>query len=177
MRTGVRIGVDVGDVRIGVARSDPAGSLAVPVEVVARGPGDVARIAALVHEYEAIELIVGLPLSMSGREGPAAAKVRAFVADLITGLAAGTGLESVVVRLVDERLSTVAATRGMRAGGTSVAKGRQRVDAAAAAVIVQTALDRERATGVPAGDIVARQSIGSFIGGRGTGHTDSAETS
>jgi len=79
MRTGVRIGVDVGEVRIGVARSDPAGSLAVPVEVVARGTGDVARIAALAGEYEALEVIVGLPLSMSGREGPAAVKVRAFV--------------------------------------------------------------------------------------------------
>lgn len=174
MRTGVRIGVDVGEVRVGVARSDPAGTLAVPVEVVPRGPGDVARIAALVAEYEAIELIVGLPLSMSGREGPAAVKVRAFVAELFPALA---DLESVQVRLVDERLSTVAATRGMRAGGTSVAKGRQRVDAAAAAVIVQTALDRERATGEPAGESVARHTIGSFIGGRGTGHTDSAETS
>ncbi len=166
MRTGVRIGVDVGAVRIGVARSDPAGSLAVPVEVVARGAGDLDRITALVGEYEALEVIVGLPLSMSGREGPAAVKVRAFVDALVVALA-GTP-----VRLVDERLSTVAATRGMRAGGTSVAKGRQRVDAAAAAVIVQTALDRERATGAPAGDIVTGRSIGD----RGTGHTDTAET-
>ncbi len=162
MRSGVRIGVDVGDVRIGVARSDPNGALAVPVEVVARGTGDVARISALVAEYEALEVIVGLPLSMSGREGPAAAKVREFVEGLVAALGATP------VRLVDERLSTVAATRGMRAGGTSVAKGRERVDAAAAAVIVQTALDRERATGVPAGDIVT--------GGRGRSHTDTAET-
>lgn len=166
MRTGVRIGVDVGDVRIGVARSDPAGALAVPVEVVARGAGDVARIAALAGEYEALEVIVGLPLSMSGREGAAAAKVREFVRGLVVALG------DTPVRLVDERLSTVTATRGMRAGGTSVAKGRQRVDAAAAAVIVQTALDRERATGTPAGDIVTE----GFVGGRGTGHTDTAET-
>ncbi len=149
MRTGVRIGVDVGDVRIGIARSDPSGLLAVPVEVVPRGDGDVRRIGEIVAEYEALEVIVGLPLSMSGREGPAAAKVREFVDGLVAGVA-GTP-----VRLVDERLSTVEATRGMRAGGTSVARGRQRVDSAAAAVIVQTALDRERATGVPAGHLVA----------------------
>jgi len=169
MRTGVRIGVDVGEVRIGVARSDPTGSLAVPVEVVARGAGDVDRIAAVVREYEALEVIVGLPLSMSGLEGPAAVKVRAFVDGLVVALS-GTP-----VRMVDERLSTVAATRGMRAGGTSVAKGRRRVDAAAAAVIVQTALDRERATGAPGGEIVTGRSI-EGNGGRGTGHTDTAET-
>lgn len=162
MRTGVRIGLDVGAVRIGVARSDPSGILAVPVEVVPRGHGDTTRIAAIAAEYEALEVIVGLPLSMSGREGPAAVQVRAFVVDLVAALTVTP------VRLVDERLSTVAATRGMRAGGTSVAKGRQRVDAAAAAVIVQTALDRERATGAPTGDIVT--------GGSGRQHTDTAET-
>lgn len=145
MRTGVRIGVDVGDVRVGVARSDATGTLAVPVEVLHRGDGDIAAIGALVREHEAIEVLVGLPLRLAGDEGPAAAKARAFAAELAAAVA------PIPVRLVDERLSTVSALRGMRANGTTAKQGRGRVDAAAAAVIVQTALDAERATGGPPG--------------------------
>lgn len=152
MRVGVRLGIDLGDVRIGLARSDPAGTIAVPAEVIPAGPGDIDRIIMLVHEYEVLEVVLGLPLSLSGREGPAAAKVRAFAARL-TPVLGDTPL-----RLVDERLSTVTAARAMRAAGTSSAKGRSRVDSAAAAVIVQTALDTERATGRPAGVIVEAES-------------------
>src|SRR5581483_4628251 len=71
MRQGVRLGVDAGTVRIGVARSDPGGILASPLETVPSGKGDVDRIAALVAEYEAVEVIVGLPVSLSGQEGRA----------------------------------------------------------------------------------------------------------
>lgn len=141
MRRGVRIGVDVGSVRIGVARTDPDGVLGVPVETVARGEGDVARIVALVAEYGAIEVIVGLPLAMSGRPGPAAAAARAF------GMELAVAVDPVPVRLVDERLSTVAATRGMRESGRSARTGRAVVDQAAAVIIVQYAVDSERATG------------------------------
>ena len=143
MRTGVRIGVDVGDVRVGVARSDASGTLAVPLDVLRRG--ELARLAAVVGEYEALEVLVGLPLTLAGVEGTAAAKARAFA------MALQALIRPVPVRLVDERLSTVTALRGMRANGTSAAKGRSRVDAAAAAVIVQTALDAERTTGAPPG--------------------------
>jgi len=122
-----------------VARSDATGTLAVPLQVL-RG-GDLTGLAALVQEYEALEVLVGLPITLAGAEGRAAAKARSFA----TGLQ--ELIEPVPVRLVDERLSTVTALRFMRANGTSAAKGRQRVDAAAAAVIVQTALDAERATG------------------------------
>ncbi len=66
MRQGVRVGVDVGTVRIGVARSDPHGMLATPYETVARGEGDVARILEIATELDALELIVGLPLSLAG---------------------------------------------------------------------------------------------------------------
>uniref|UniRef100_UPI000DE395F7 Holliday junction resolvase RuvX n=1 Tax=Nonomuraea lactucae TaxID=2249762 RepID=UPI000DE395F7 len=82
MRFGSRIGVDVGSVRIGVARSDPSGLLATPVETVRRGKGDLDRIAAIVAEHEAIEVVVGLPTSLSGREGQAAALARDFAAAL-----------------------------------------------------------------------------------------------
>jgi putative Holliday junction resolvase len=70
MRTGVRLGIDVGDARIGVARSDPSGLVATPVETVRRGEGDLARLRTLASEENAVELVVGLPVSLSGGEGP-----------------------------------------------------------------------------------------------------------
>ena len=69
MRNGVRLGVDVGSVRIGVARCDPGGILASPLETVKSGKGDIDRLVALVAEHEAVEVVVGLPTSLSGREG------------------------------------------------------------------------------------------------------------
>ena len=147
MRGGVRLGV-LGDVRIGVARSDPSGLIATPVETVARGRGDVARILAIAAEEEAVELVVGLPRSLRGGEGPAAAKVRAFAA----GLADATPLP---VRLCDERLSTVSAEAVLRGQGRKGQKRRQVVDQAAAVVILQNALDTERATGAAPGELVA----------------------
>ena len=74
-RRGRRIGVDVGDARIGVASSDPDGMLATPVETVPAGPGSLARLVALAEEYQAVEVVVGLPRSLSGNEGPAAVTV------------------------------------------------------------------------------------------------------
>jgi len=151
MRTGVRLGIDVGDVRIGVARSDPSGLIATPVETVARGQGDLARIAAIADAESAIELIVGLPRSLSGGEGPAAVKVRDFSAELARVLP-GLG-----VRLCDERLSTVTAESVLREQGRKGKSRRQVVDQAAAVVILQSALDTERATGNPPGEAVARE--------------------
>lgn len=145
MRRGVRIGVDVGTVRIGVARTDPDAILAVPVETVPRGPGAVERIAAVVTEHDALEVIVGLPLSLSGRVGPAAVAARAFAAELAGAVPA------VPVRLVDERMTTVMATRGLQQAGRSARSGRPVVDQAAAVVIVQYAVDMERSTGRPPG--------------------------
>jgi putative holliday junction resolvase len=148
MRPGTRLGLDPGDARIGVARSDPAGMLATPVETVRRGRGDLARIAALVEQEAAIEVIVGLPRSLSGGEGPAAAKVRQFAADLVRWVA------PVPVRLCDERLTTVSAEAMLRDRGRKRGKRRAVVDQAAAVLILQQALDRERTTGNPPGEIV-----------------------
>jgi putative Holliday junction resolvase len=148
MRPGSRLGVDVGDVRIGVARSDPSGLIATPVETVARGKGDLARLRALVAEEAAVEVIVGLPRSLSGGEGPAAAKVREFATAL-----AGV-LLPVPVRLCDERLSTVSAESMLRERGKKGQKRRAVVDQAAAVVILQNALDTERSTGRAPGEIV-----------------------
>lgn len=145
MRTGARLGIDVGTVRIGVARSDPSGLLATPVETVRRGRGDLARIARLAAEHAAVEVIVGLPTSLSGREGPAAKAAREFAARLAARLA------PVPVALFDERLTTVTAQRDLRAGGVRARDQRAVVDQAAAVVLLQAALDTERASGRPPG--------------------------
>ena len=148
MRPGVRIGIDPGDARIGVARSDPSGFLATPVETVRRGGGDVRRIARLVSEEGAVEVIVGLPRSLSGGEGPAATKVREFAAGLARAVA------PVPVRLCDERLTTVSAEAMLRDRGRKGSKRREVVDQAAAVLILQHALDSERASGIAPGEIV-----------------------
>lgn len=146
MRRGRRLGVDVGDVRIGVAVSDPDGILATPVETVAAGPGAVGRLAALVRELDVMECVVGLPMGLSGREGPAAIKVRAFCVELRTAIA------PVPIRLFDERMSTVSANNLLRQGGRSTRATRTIVDQAAATVILQTALDSERIRGSAPGE-------------------------
>lgn len=152
MRHGVRLGIDPGDARIGVARSDPSGFLATPVETVRRGKGDLARIAAILAEEDSgspvLEVVMGLPRSLSGREGPAAAKVREFAAALARRVA------PVPVRLVDERMTTVSAEAMLRDQGRKGGKRRAVVDQAAAVLILQHALDTERTTGTAPGEIV-----------------------
>ena len=148
MRFGVRLGIDPGDARIGVARSDPSGMLATPVETVRRGKGDLARIMEILAEENAVEVVVGLPRSLSGREGPAAVKVREFALDLARRVA------PVPVRLCDERLTTVSAEAMLRDRGRKGAKRRAVVDQAAAVVILQQALETERARGSAPGELV-----------------------
>ncbi|WP_425585938.1 Holliday junction resolvase RuvX [Streptomyces thioluteus] len=150
VRRGRRIAVDVGDARIGVASCDPDGVLATPVETVPGRdiPAAHKRLAAVIEEYEPIEVVVGLPRSLSGREGPAAAKVRTFAKELARRVA------PVPVRLVDERMTTVTAAQGLRASGVSSKKGRSVVDQAAAVIILQNALETERVSGRPPGEPV-----------------------
>lgn len=151
VRPGVRLGVDVGTVRVGVAACDPAGTIATPVETVARGAGDLARLSAIARENGAVEVVVGLPLSLSGASGKAAAAARAFA----ERLAAAVNLP---VRLVDERLSTVDATRTLRESGLGGKRQRAVIDQAAAVIILQSALDAERATGTAPGVLLADAS-------------------
>jgi putative Holliday junction resolvase len=147
MRHGVRLGVDPGDARIGVARCDPSGMIATPVETVRRGKGDLRRLAQLVRSEDAVEVVMGLPRSLSGGEGPAAAKTRAL-ADLLA-----TRIAPVPVRLVDERLTTVSAEAMLRDQRKGASR-RAVIDQAAAVIILQHALDAERATGRPPGEVV-----------------------
>lgn len=150
MRRGRRIAVDVGDARIGVATCDPDGILATPVETVPGRdvPAALRRLAAIVAEYEPIEVVVGLPRSLNGTEGPAAVKVRAFAGSVAKVIA------PVPVRLVDERMTTVTATQGLRASGVKAKKGRSVVDQAAAVIILQSALETERVSGTAPGESV-----------------------
>jgi putative Holliday junction resolvase len=147
MRSGVRLGVDVGKVRVGIARCDPAGTIATPVETLSRTDDLETRFRALVDEHAAVEVIVGLPLSMSGGETASTADAREVAARLAR-------IAGVPVRLVDERLSTVGAQRSLHAAGRSAKQSRSVIDQAAAVIILQHALDFERTAERPPGVVV-----------------------
>ncbi len=146
-RRGVRLGIDVGRARVGVARCDPDGMLAVPVETVPRNDDSVERIAQLVSEYEPIEIAVGLPVNMQGTDTPSTQDARDFAA-------AVSARTTVPVRLVDERLSTVSAHAALRSSGRNQKNSRSIVDQVAAVVLLQQAIDVEKSTGNPAGAAV-----------------------
>jgi putative Holliday junction resolvase len=152
VRQGARIAVDVGSVRIGVAACDPSAVLTSPVTVLPRDPkrgSDLAALVELAATREAIEVVVGWPRSLSGGEGPAARTARDFARRLAAAVAPRP------VRLVDERLSTVEAAGRLRRAGRDARSARPVIDAEAAAVILESALDAERRTGRPPGELVA----------------------
>ncbi|HVL83406.1 MAG TPA: Holliday junction resolvase RuvX [Pseudonocardia sp.] len=140
MSRGRRLGVDVGAVRVGVALSDPDGVLATPLVTVARDAehgSDLAALRELVAEHGAVEVVVGLPRTLAGREGPAARLAQEF-ADALRGVL------DVPVVLTDERLTTVVATRQLRESGRRGRRQRAVVDQAAAVAILQGWLDARR---------------------------------
>ena len=154
MRAGVRLAIDVGSVRIGVARCDSEGRLASPQAMVPRGRGDLDAISSLAAADNVIEIIVGLPVGLSGREGQAAAGARTFAGWL------AERVTPVPVRLVDERFTTVIAHDALRQSGSDARGRRPKVDSAAAALLLQGALDLERSTGQPAGELVGAATGG-----------------
>jgi putative Holliday junction resolvase len=177
---GVRLGVDVGGVRVGVAVSDPDGILATPLVTLSRDarpdvrrdvsadarpgantaaratraaagdvsksvtngdgsvPTDIAELARIVTDREVVEVVVGLPVNLRGRDGPAATQVRAYAARL------SQVIDPVPVRLADERMSTVVATRRLSERGIRGKRQRAVVDQAAAVEILQSWLDKQR---------------------------------
>ena len=147
MRSGVRLGIDVGTVRIGVARSDFHGMLATPVETVARGDGDIARLVEIAAELDVIEIVVGLPLALSGRRTASTDDAVGFAERLVSAV-------TVPVRLVDERLSTVSAQAAVRSSGKSTKQSRSVIDQVAAVIILQHALDFERSSATAPGVVV-----------------------
>ncbi|MDQ0612819.1 putative Holliday junction resolvase [Microbacterium sp. W4I4] len=146
-RRGTRLGIDVGKARVGVARCDPDGMLAVPVETVPRSDASIDRIQQLAQEWEPLEIIVGLPVNMRGEDTPSTTDAREFAA----AIARRTGVS---VRMVDERLSTVTAHAALRSSGRSQKKSRSIVDQVAAVVFLQHAIDTEKSTGTPAGALI-----------------------
>jgi putative holliday junction resolvase len=164
VRSGVRLAVDPGSVRIGVARSDPSGVLATPLTVLRRDKRALDALASVAAAEDAMEILVGLPTSLSGREGPAAAAAKQFAADLAVRVA------PLPVRLVDERFTTTTAHDALRAGGHDSRARRQTVDSAAAAVLLEAALESERRTGRVPGELVSPVPPASSAHGRaGTG--------
>jgi putative holliday junction resolvase len=145
-RRGVRLGIDVGKARVGVARCDPDGMLAVPVETVPRTDASAARIAEIAAEHDAIEVLVGLPISLSGGETASTADARTLAGEIAVAVA------PLDVRMVDERLSTVTAHAALRQSGRSQKSSRRIVDQVAAVVLLQQAIDVEKRSGVPAGE-------------------------
>lgn len=137
-RKGVRLGVDVGTVRVGVAMSDPHGVLATPVATLARdmaGGTDLAALVALVDEHEVVEVVVGLPKTLRGSDGPAVVAARAY------GSALAARIDPVPVIYVDERLTTVSADRQLSEAGVRGRAKRKIVDQVAAIRILQNRLD------------------------------------
>jgi putative Holliday junction resolvase len=139
-RAGRVLGIDVGTVRVGVALSDPTGTLASPLETLKRAKdgSDLDRLAALVVEHEVTEVIVGDPRHLSGASGASAQDADAYASEL----AGRTG--EVPVLLIDERLSTVTATSHLRESGRNSREQRSVIDQAAAVVILQHFLDSRR---------------------------------
>lgn len=143
---GVRLGVDVGQVRVGVARSDPHAVLATPLVTLARDltaapdavPADMVELVRLIAEHEAVEVVVGLPVNLAGKHGPAAANVSAYAARLAHVIA------PIPVTLTDERMSTVVASRRLAERGVRGKRQRAVVDQAAAVEILQSWLDAQR---------------------------------
>lgn len=132
----MRIGIDVGKARVGIARSDAEGLMAVPSDTLAR---DVAldSLVTLSTETQVLEWVVGLPLSMGGGDTPSTDDARAFAHDLVTR-------SGIAARLVDERLTTVGAQSALHSASHTVRSSRSVIDQVAATILLQAALDAER---------------------------------
>ena len=149
MQRGVRIGLDIGSVRIGVAYSDPDGIMAMPVATVDAGSNALLEIEKLIEEYSAVVVYVGNPVNLAGQSTISTAAAHKLAGELASNLGS-----TVEVRLVDERLSTVSAQRGMQAAGKSVKASRSVIDQAAAVIILEQALEIEKKSEGRAGKLV-----------------------
>jgi len=151
MRPGARIAVDVGRARVGLASCDPHGMLATPVSTLQRrgdGESGIAAIVREAEEREAVEIVVGLPLSLNGSRTESTRDAEEYARRI-------AGRTAIPVRLVDERLSTVSAQAALHRTGRDVRRSRSVVDQVAAVIILQHALDYERSIGDPPGTVVA----------------------
>jgi putative Holliday junction resolvase len=146
VREGIRLGIDVGQARVGVARSDPRGTMAVPVATLARVTA-LLEIAELAVEYEPLEIVVGLPINLQGERTPSTDDAEAFAREI-------EALGVAPVRMVDERLSTVSATSALHSAGRATRSHRSVVDQVAAVILLQHTMDSERSQGVAGGYVL-----------------------
>lgn len=132
------LALDHGTVRVGVAVSDELGMIARPLEFISAEPWEefIKRLNQLLAELKPEQIIVGLPRNMDGSLGPAAEKVREFVAKLRETI-------TVPIRTWDERLTSVQAQRMLREAGHKAKDQKGRVDATAAAILLQSYLDSQ----------------------------------
>ena len=143
MKPGRRIGFDFGDVRIGVACSDQSGVLASPLEFLVNGEGNLeAKISELFAQFEPLYIAIGFPIHLSGKESEKSKSVTKF-AELISTLTKAP------IYLIDERMTTVSASRILREAGHNSKSARSEIDSAAAAAILDSALNQERLQGEP----------------------------
>lgn len=141
MKTGRRIAFDYGQVRIGVAASDSSGLIASPIATLITTDENLEdQLRSLIAEYEPIYLVVGEPKHLSGASNPSLLAAREF-ADLLRSIS------DIPIYFIDERLSTVSAARTLRNLGYSAKESKGRIDAMAAAAILESALERERIAG------------------------------
>jgi putative Holliday junction resolvase len=150
MIPGVRIALDFGLVRIGVAKCDREGLLATPLVTISAGPNAAAEVVKLVIEYQAVCVYVGKPISLAGKDTASTKSAQEFAREISRHLSE----VNVVVRLIDERLSTVSAQRDLHAAGRNVKQSRDAIDQAAAVVILEHALASERQSDGLAGEEV-----------------------
>ncbi len=143
MKPGRRIGFDFGDVRIGVACSDQSGVLASPLEFLVNGEGNLeVKISELFAQFEPLYIAIGFPIHLSGKESEKSKSVTKF-AELISTLTKAP------IYLIDERMTTVSASRILREAGHNSKSARSEIDSAAAAAILDSALNQERLQGEP----------------------------
>jgi putative Holliday junction resolvase len=155
MRTGRRLAVDVGKVRIGLAICDSEAILSSPLAAVARlssASDTVASIAELADVHGVIEVYVGDPLSLSGKETASTNDARLIASELSKAIV-------VPVRMIDERLTTVTATAKLRASGVSAKDSKSIIDSASAVEILESALSYEKSSGLAPGHLVG-DSVG-----------------
>lgn len=146
MRQGVRLSLDLGEARVGIAKSDPDGILASPVKV--SNPAELIKdLSELITEYSPLEIIVGLPIDLQGKSGISAENVRVKIGELATNFP----LES--FRLVDERMTTKVARSQLQSSGIGTRSDKKLIDAIAACVLLEDALEYERRNGDAPGQV------------------------
>ena len=147
MLRGVRLAMDVGTVRIGVAKCDPDGMLAVPLETIVAGEQAIARAIELIRDQRPIVVYVGNPISLKGQATASTDAAIEFAQALVAEVSRSLDIGALSVRMIDERLSTVSAHRGLHEAGRTHKSSREVIDQAAAIVILEHALESEKRQG------------------------------